>query len=89
MPTTNQRSAAEVGDAGRQIYDAKLKSILEPDEIGQFVAIDIESGEYEVAPEQLEASQKLRVRRPDSVVFIHRVGYEYSFRAVGFKAISE
>jgi hypothetical protein len=36
----------QVAEKGEQIYQEKLKSILEPKENGKFVTIEVNSGEY-------------------------------------------
>ena len=64
----------EIGRRGNEIYQSKLRAILEPQFTGKFVAIDVESGEYEVADEAGEASDLLWVRIPDAQILIERVG---------------
>ena len=54
--------------------------MVEPQENGKFIAIDVESGDYEIAEELLDASYCLRKRRPNSVGFGARIGYEAAFR---------
>ena len=73
----------EVCDRGEKIYQEQIKPLVEPQEKGKFVVIDILSGDYEIAPEHLTASRRLRERRPDSVRYAGRVGYPsaYHFRS--------
>ena len=72
----------EVCARGEKIYQEQIKPLVEPQEKGKFVVIDILSGDYEVDPEHLAASKRLRERRPDSVRYTGRVGYPsaYHFR---------
>ena len=72
-------STAEVCDRGEKIYDERIKSLVEPQEIGKFIVIDIESGDYEISEDMLEASDRLQKRRPDSVQFGAMVGYESAY----------
>lgn len=74
-------SRDEIGERGVAIYDAKLRSILEPQFRGQFVAIDVESGDYEVADDADAASDRLWARRPDAQVLVERIGYPAAFNA--------
>jgi len=69
-------SANEVGDKGQAIYDRDIRSQVEPALIGQFVAIDIESGEYEVGPDHYETALALKSRRPNSIVYTIKIGYD-------------
>ena len=73
----------EVCDRGEKIYQEQIKPLVEPQEKGKFVVIDILSGDYEIDPEHLAASKRLRERRPDSVRYAGRVGYPsaYHFRS--------
>ena len=69
----------EVCDRGEQIYEEQIKPLVEPQENGKFIVIDIESGDYEIDEEQIEASQRLRERRPDCVGFGARVGCKAAY----------
>ena len=72
----------EICDRGEEIYQEQIKPLVEPQEKGKFVVIDIESGDYEIDREHLAATRRLRERRPDSVRYAGRVGYPsaYHFR---------
>ena len=70
----------EVSDRGNQIYTEKIKSLVEPQENGKFIVINIETGEYEIDERALVASRRLRERCPDSVRFLAKVGYGAAYR---------
>ena len=78
--TTRKYSTDEVCDWGEQIYEEKIKTLVEPQENGKFIVIDIESGDYEVNEKAHVASRLLRERRPDSVRFGARVGCKFAYR---------
>ena len=66
----------EIVNRGEAIYDQQLRASIENDEnLGKIVMIDIESGDYVIANTGLEASQQIRVRRPDGVFCALRIGY--------------
>lgn len=71
----------EIGQRGVQIYESKLRVLLEPQFHGQFVAIDVETEDCEVATEAADASDRLWARRPDAQVLIERIGYPAAFNA--------
>ena len=77
--TTHKYSIDEVCDRGERIYEERIKALVEPQENGRFIVIDIESGDYEIADEMYDASHRLKERRPDSVRFGGRVGYDAAF----------
>ena len=57
--------------------------MVEPEHNGRFLALDIESDDYEVADEALRATTGLRERKPDAVLYLMRVGSGSAFRLGG------
>ena len=64
-----------VKEIGKAIYDQKIKDDLGPEFNGKIVVIDIHSGDYEIADDDLEATDRLMERRPDAYTWAERVGY--------------
>ncbi len=60
---------------GEAIYLERIQPLVEPAESGKYVAIDIESGDYEIDVEDPYAFQRLVARRPEGVFYGVRVGY--------------
>ena len=60
-------SIEEVCGRGERIYEERIKALVEPQENGQFIVIDIESGDYEIDADSLAAEDRLQARRPDAV----------------------
>ena len=77
--TTPKYSIDEVCDRGERIYEERIKALVEPQENGRFIVIDIESGDYEIAARGIDAAFRLRERRPDSVRFQAKIGYPAAF----------
>lgn len=67
---------------GRQIYVEKIRPLMTEDDIGAFVAIDVDTGDYEVDGDVAVALRRLRNRRPNSAVTAQRVGYRTPFSMV-------
>src|SRR5262245_54337133 len=78
-------SDAEVVRRGREIYDSRIRASVEPVENGRFVAIDIETGDYDLADEAIDAIDRLRERGSNALVYIHRVGRAAAYR-IGAKS---
>ena len=74
-------SRDEIGQRGVAIYESKLRTILEPKFHGHFVAIDVETGEYEVANDASVASDCLWARHPEAQVLVERIGFPAAFNA--------
>ena len=69
----------EVCDRAREIYRQKIKHLVEPQENGKFVAIDIESGDYEIDEDDIAAEDRLEERRPSCPGHLFRIGSESAF----------
>ena len=77
----------EIGNQGNALFEAKIKPLISGQYPDLFLAIDINSGDYEVAPDDMTPGQQLRLRRPGAVVFLRRVGGEDAyFVGSGYRA---
>lgn len=65
----------EIVEIGKEIYERDIRPLVEANNQGRVVAIDIRTGEYEVAVDAITSSEQLRARVPDAVIFVMRVGY--------------
>ena len=68
-------SKEEHARRGREIYQQRLRPVLDPGRRGEVVAIDVDSDDYEVAADTLTAANQLLARRPDAQVWCERIGY--------------
>jgi hypothetical protein len=75
QPRYSKEEFARRGDA---IYDNNLRSILEKTNEGKFVAIDIETGAYEVDGNELAAADRLLARVPNAQIWVRRIGSRYA-----------
>ena len=75
-----QLSRESIGQRGLEI-DQGLRRQLESRRHGRFVAIDVETGKYEVADESSLASDDLWDRCPRAQIFVERIGYPAAFVA--------
>ena len=65
---------------GDEIYESVVRPQLEPGHDGEFVVIDIETGEFEVDPDEVVASDRLLGRLPDAQMWLRQVGSRYARR---------
>ena len=77
QPRYSKEEFARRGDA---IYERELRLILEKESEGKFVAIDIETGAYEVDVDELAASDRLLARVPNAQIWLRRIGFHYAHR---------
>jgi hypothetical protein len=81
MPSTQRRhSKEEFARRGDAIYDCDVRPHLKPEDDGKFVAIDIETGAYEIGADELAACDRLRARLPQVQVWLVRAGSPYLHR---------
>ncbi len=75
MPTTTiELTKEEIVQRGQEIYEREIKSLVEADYNGRVVAIDVRTGEFEVAIDAITSAQQLRIRQPEAIIFVQRVG---------------
>jgi hypothetical protein len=68
-------SKEEFARRGDEIYQSQVRSQVEADNYGKIVAIDIETGAFEVADDLLAASKQLSEKVPDAQTWFVRVGH--------------
>ena len=68
-------SKEEFAQRGDYLYETQIRSQVEKDNQGKFVAIDIESGAFEVADDTMTATRSLRARITDAQPWVIRIGY--------------
>jgi len=61
--------------SGQELYESQIQQQVETDNDGKIVAIDIETGAFEVAENVLPATNKLFERFPDAQPWVIRIGY--------------
>jgi hypothetical protein len=64
----------EVAERGEVIYEKQLRAKVEEGHLGEFLVLDIETGDYEIAPDDVTATKRLLDRHPQAVIYGLRVG---------------
>jgi len=65
----------EIADRGQALYEQRLRDQVETAYFGQYLVIDIASGDYEIGPEHLATAKRLRARLPDASLYGIKIGY--------------
>ena len=68
-------SKEEFARRGHEVYESQVRSQIEEGNHGKIVAIDIETGAFEVAKDSLTASEQLLARLPDAQIWFVRIGH--------------
>jgi len=78
VPATQPRySKEEFAQRGDAAYEGEIRPLVEAENEGKFVAIDIETGAYEIDADELAASDRLLARVPDAQIWLKRIGSRY------------
>lgn len=78
----------EFARRGREIYERQLRPRFDPVERGRVVAIDIETGDYELGDTPVAASEELLKRLPDARIWYERVGFPAVYRMISFARLA-
>jgi hypothetical protein len=81
-------SKEEFARRGNEIYDTQVRPQVEEGNHGKIVAINIETGSFEVADTPMEAVDQLYEREPDAQPWVIRIGHRAVFR-FGSRSLSK
>ena len=73
-------TAEEVATRGEALYEQRIRPHVEPTHQGQFVVVDIETGDYEIDAEDVQALQRAKAKHPDGAFYIVRIGAPTAYR---------
>jgi hypothetical protein len=89
MASTKRRySKEEFARRGDALVESKVRPNLTAADKDKFVAIDIETGEYELDKDEMKAADRLRKRVPDAQIWLVHVtsGYLHRFGGHGLRS---
>jgi hypothetical protein len=66
----------EFARRGNEIYESQVRPQVEEGNHGKIVAIDIETGAFELAKDTMTASDRLLERYPDAQIWCVRIGHK-------------
>ena len=71
--------AKEAGRIGEEIYDRDIRAQVEPAHNDEIIALDLDTGAWEIDTDENTAANRLDARLPYAQIYVRRVG---PFRAV-------
>jgi hypothetical protein len=81
-------SKEEFQRRGTEIYEKKIRPLVEMGNHGRYVVIDIESGEIQVGDKDMELGQELIDRNPACQLWMVRIGHR-AVERYGFHSTEE
>jgi hypothetical protein len=83
MPSTEPRyPSEEFARRGKEFYE-KIRAKVDPGNNGKILAIDIETGEWELGDDVITVGDRLFARLPDPQIFCLRIGHQAVYRFGG------
>ena len=76
-------SREETARRGQELYERTIRPLVEFVHPGEYAAIDIETGEYELDRDDYNATEKLLARQPGAEIWLVRVGRASTYRVGG------
>jgi hypothetical protein len=70
----------EVGRRGSALYDQQIRGKVEADHAGRFLVVEITTGAYEIAEDDLTASERALAKNPNAVLYGLRIGSPAAYR---------
>jgi len=80
QPRYSKEEFAQRGDA---LYESEVRSQVEEGNRGKIVAIDLETGAFEVDASEITACDRLEARYPEAQIWIVRIGSRHVRRFGG------
>jgi hypothetical protein len=70
----------ELARRGQAIYDQQIRSRLSADDDGNYLVLDVDSGDYAIDASDLTAFRQMRDRCPSGTFYIVRIGSPAAYR---------
>ena len=71
----DKKERARIGKAAERIYEP-MRERLEREHWGEYISINVDNGDYAIAPEHLAAVSAIKVKYPGIVPVTIRIGYK-------------
>lgn len=73
----------DIVDRGKRLYDERIRPLVE-ENVGKYLLIDVESGDWAMGDDTLELADDLQARHPKALLYGMRIGYRATARIGGF-----
>ncbi len=73
-------ASAEIIQRGQTLYEQQIRAQVETRHAGDFLILEVETGDYEIDVEDVRALQRAKARHPDGAFYIVRIGSPTAYR---------
>lgn len=67
-------------EKGKELYETNIKRLVDPQEKGKFLVLDITTEDYVIGRDLGYTTQELLERHPDAIIHTVRIGYPAVYR---------
>ena len=78
----------DIARRGREIYEQRIQSHVEAERTGEFLILDVDSADYEIDADRLQAIERLKARRPAGQFYIIAIGAPFTVTLGGTNSAS-
>ena len=79
MPSSSLTSE-DIAQRGQELYDREIRAKVEPQNMGKFLILDVETGDYEIDESDMAALRRFKDKHPGAVFYIIRIGHSAAYR---------
>lgn len=83
MTSGSEYTVEEISRRGKELYERRIRADVESGHAGKFLVVDVTTGEYEVADDDMTASDRAMEKNPDAVLYGIRIGEPAAYRLGG------
>jgi hypothetical protein len=80
-------TSEEIVQRGQALYDQQIRAKVEASHKGEFLILDVDTGEYEIDSNEVAAVKRAKAKNPGAALYILRVGYPTAYRVGGQRAV--
>jgi hypothetical protein len=73
----------EIAQRGKEYYESLRIHLETAEKIGKLIAIDVETGDYEIGEDILDISHRLQARHPNAQMWAERIGFNAVYTVGG------
>ena len=74
-PADHTDEGDAVVDRAYAIYDAQIRHLVEPEHHGEYLTLDVRTGEYEIDADDMAANSRMLERHGPETLVTMRIGY--------------
>ena len=82
---TSETNSPSISELAKAIYEERIRAQVEAAHFGEFLVLNVDSGEYEIDKRFLYAAQRMKAKFPDGRLFGMRIGYRAAYTSLGIQ----